>query len=194
MVAAQGRVQALLDRLARVDLQVAVVTPPDATRIAARDRAKTAAIAHGRLTLFDHASAAAREMAIRGFGRSGYSGTWALTEMSMSVATPRDRLSAAAAFEEAAMAAVVEDIAGEETVGVLRSTSNGLGNLTGLTAPGSIAAIASPTHVRGPLALGLLGILVVVLFASGLGAVSVLALALAIALLAALMRRRQPEL
>ena len=182
------------DRPADADLQVAVVAPPDATRLDARDRAKTAAIAHGRLTLFDEASAAARETAMRGFARSGFSGTWAFTEMAMSTATSRDRVAAAAAFEEAAMAAVVEDVVDEGAVDVLRSTSNELGLLTGIVPAGSIAAVGSPGRsVGGPIVLALLGTLAVSMFALGLGTASVVTMAFAVAFLVGLIRRRRQD-
>lgn len=58
--AARARVAILLERLMRVDLQVIVVAPPDATRLAARERARAAAVAGGRTELFDEATAAAR--------------------------------------------------------------------------------------------------------------------------------------
>jgi hypothetical protein len=187
-------VDALLERLARVDLQVAVVTPPDSTRLAARQRAEDAAITHGRKLVFDEATAAAREMTLRAFARYGFHGTWALTDMGVSVANARDRVSAAAAFEEAAMAAVVEDIVDDETVDVLRATTERLGEFTGLLPSGSIAAIGRPGNtVGGPLAVALLGVSVVVLFLLGLGTASLVTLALAIALLAALVRRRRPS-
>ena len=184
----------LLERLARVNLQVAVVGPPDATRRAARDRAQDAAITHGRKAVFDEAAAAAREMTLRAYARSGFSGTWGLTEMAMSVATPQDRIAAAAAFEEAAMAAVVEDLVDEETVEVLRETTERLGEFSALPPPGSIANVGRPgLALGGPLALALLGALVVALFLLGLGTASLVTLALAIALLAALVRRRRPS-
>jgi hypothetical protein len=192
--AARARVDALLDRLARVDLQVAVVAPPDGTRLEARDHAKAAAIAHGRLKLFDEASAAARDAVLRGFARSGFSGTWAFTEMGMSVANSRDRVSAAAAFEEAAMAAVVEDVVGEETVDVLRSTSNELGLLTGIVPPGSIAAVGSPGgSVGGPVVVAVLGALAVCMFALGLGTASLVTMSFAIAFLVGLIRWRRHD-
>ena len=141
--AARGRVEALIDRLNRVDLHVVVVAAPDATRLAARDRARSAAIVAGRGALLNEATAAARQVTVRAFSRAGFSGTWAATDMSVSVARASDRVAAAAAFEEAATAAVVEDLVDGDTLEVLRSTSNELVDLTGLPTPGSLSAIAS---------------------------------------------------
>lgn len=141
---ARARVAALLDRLARVDLQVVVVSPPDGTRIAARDRARAAAIVAGRAALLDESTAAARDVAMKGFARSGFSGTWAATDMAVSVATARDRAAVAAAFDEAATAAVAEDLVDDETLDALRSTSNQLVGMTGLPSPGALSSFASP--------------------------------------------------
>ena len=162
--AARARVETLLERLTRVDLQVIVVAPPDATRLAARDRARAAASAAGRTVLLDEATAAARETTLRAFARAGFSGTWAATDMSVSVATASDRVAAAAAFEEAAMAVVVEDLVDDDTLEVLRSSSNELDRSTGLPSPGSLSALATPTAIaiRGPVQLAVLVAFVIV--------------------------------
>jgi hypothetical protein len=144
LAAARARLGTELERLTRLDLQVAVVAAPDDRRLAARDRARVAAVAAGRGTLLDDATAAAQEVTRRAFAQGGFSGTWAATDMAVSVATAGDRTAAAAAFEEAAMAAVVEDLVDDETLDVLRSTSDELGDLTGLPQPGSIASFTSP--------------------------------------------------
>ena len=70
-----------------MNLGVVVVAPPDATRESARDAATDAAIVAGRNELLREATAAAREIVLKGFASAGFSGTWAVTEMSMSVAT-----------------------------------------------------------------------------------------------------------
>lgn len=141
--AARGRVADVLERLRRVDLQVVVVAAPDGVRVAARDRARQAAVAAGRAELFDEAAMAAREATLHAFARGGFSGTWAATEMAMSVANAADRVAAAAAFEEAAMAAVVEDIVDEETLETLRATAEDLDSTTGLPIPGDLASLAA---------------------------------------------------
>jgi hypothetical protein len=137
--AARARVADVLERLNRVDLQVVIVRPPDATRLAAERVALDAARAAGRARLFDEATAAARDATMRLFAQGGFSGTWAATDMAMSVTRADDRVAAATAFEEAAMAAVVEDLVDDDTLGVLRSTADGLTDMTGLPAPGSLS-------------------------------------------------------
>ena len=160
----------MLEGVTRINLGVVVVAPPDATRMAARDVARTAASVAGRGPLLREAQAAAREVVLDSFARSGFSGTWAATEMSMSVAGPTDRMAAAAAFEEAAMAAVVEDLdVDEETLEVLRSTSLELTGLGGLPMPGSLSSIASPAAgvIRGPIQIAIVVAVVLVCAAVG---------------------------
>jgi hypothetical protein len=139
MAAAVTRVETTLEALTRVDLQLVVVAPPDATRQAARERAREAAAQAGRTNLFNDATTVARDVAIRAFASGGFSGTWAATERSVSVASARDRVAAAAAFEEAAMAAVVEDLVDTETLEVLDATSGVLKRFRGMPAPGSLS-------------------------------------------------------
>jgi hypothetical protein len=195
-VAAKARVDALLDRLTRVDLQVVVVPPPDSERLDAQERARAAAAAAGRGALLASSRAAARELTMRAFARAGFSGTWAVTDMAVSVARPEDRVAAAIAFEEAAMAAVVEDLVDEETLETLQSTSDDLMSLTGLPSPGSLSAIGAPPELegRGLLIVSLVAILVIGLaalaFVAG-GRTGLVALALGIAMVAGLWRRHR---
>ena len=194
--AARARVAALLDTLPRIDLQVVVVARPDATRLAARDRATEAAILAGRGDLLYEARAAVREAVLRTFARSGFSGTWAVTDMAVSVTRSEDRVAAAAAFEEAAMAAVVEDLVDEEITDILRASTAGLNGMSGVPTPGSLAAFATPPAgaSRGPIELVALMtfvvvcVVVAVLFSVGVG---LLSLAAGIAVLAALTRQRR---
>jgi hypothetical protein len=140
--AARARVDDLLERLTRVNLQVVVIAPPDDTRRSAQARARSAAIAAGRGDLFEEAASAARETVIRAFSRGGFSGNWAANDWSISVATPKDRVAAAAAFEEAAMAEVVEDVVDDETLEVLRASTDELIRSSGMPSPGSLSSFA----------------------------------------------------
>jgi hypothetical protein len=194
--AARARVADVLEQLTRVDLQVVVVAVPDATRTAAQDTARAAAAAAGRNELLEEAEAAARETAFRSFARSGFSGTWAVTDMAVSVTRAEDRVAAAAAFEEAAMAAVVEDIVDEETTDILRSTTAGLVDMTGVPAPGSLSSFATPKvgSARGPvevavlIAYAVVCVLIAAVVSLGVG---LLALALGLAIAAGLTRQRR---
>ena len=161
--AIRSRVEVVLERLRRANLQVMVVARPDATRLAARDRARVVADEAGRAAIFDEAATATRETTLRSFASAGFSGTWAATEMSASVATASDRIAAAAAFEEAAMAAVVEDLADADTLEVLRATSDELDRSAGIPVPGSLATFTAQPGVRadGPRQVVVVGVLVV---------------------------------
>ncbi|MGZ8437903.1 MAG: hypothetical protein ACXWXR_05105 [Candidatus Limnocylindrales bacterium] len=140
VVSAGARVDDLLERLTRVNLQVVVIAPPDSTRRSAQARARAAAVAAGRGALFEEAVVAARETVIRAFSRGGFSGTWAANDWSISVATPNDRLAAAAAFEEAAMAEVVEDVVDDDTLEILRASTDELVRSSGVPSPGSLSS------------------------------------------------------
>ena len=147
-----------------------VVAPPDAARMAARDRARAAASVAGRGPLLREAVAAARESTIRSFARGGYSGTWAATDMAVSVVGASDRVAAAAALEEAAMAAVVEDLVDDDTLEELRSTWEGLVSLRGIPSPGSLSALTAPAAlaIRGPIQITIGVAFVILLAAAGL--------------------------
>ena len=173
--AARARVATLLEEMTRVELQVIVVSPPDETRLAAEDRARDAALLAGRDVLRREAVAAAREATVAMFARGGFSGTWAFTDMAISVATAADR-----------------------AVGILRATSDELAGMTGLPAPGSLSAFATPapSMMSGPIQRTFIAAFVVfcvgigLAIGPGLGLV-VLALGLAIG---AAMTRRQRQL
>jgi hypothetical protein len=140
VAAARARVDDLLERLTRVNLQVVVIAPPDGTRRSAQARARSAAADAGRGALFEDAVGAARETVIRAFSRGGFSGTWAANDWSISVATPEDRLAAAAAFEEAAMAEVVQDVVDDDTLEILRASTDELIRSSGVPSPGSLSS------------------------------------------------------
>lgn len=173
--AARARVAALLEEAARVNLGVVVVAPPDETRLEARDRAMAAAVAAGRGGILEEAAAAARDTVLNAFASAGFSGTWAATEMSVSVASAIDRVAAVAAFEEATIAAVAEDIVDEDTVEILRSTWDELVSSTAIPTPGSLASVASPAAgvVRGPIQIAILVAVILLLAAVGFAVWSV---------------------
>ena len=162
--AARARVAALFGGASRVNLGVIVVAPPDATRESARDAATDAAIVGGRNALLREATAAAREIVLKAFASAGFSGTWAATEMSASVATASDRVAAVTALEEAAIAAVAEDLVDEDTIEVLRSTWDELASSSAIPSPGSLSSIAAPAAeaVRGPIQVAILAGVVLV--------------------------------
>lgn len=115
--------------------------------------------------------------------------------MSASVATAGDRVAAGAAFEEAAMAAVVEDLVDEDTLEVLRGSSDEFDRSTGLPPPGSLSGFAGPAGmaVQGPLRLAVSIALVIACAAAWLIAgtgLALITLALGLVLTAGLAQRR----
>ena len=119
-----------------------------------------------------------------------------MTDMAVSVTRAEDRVAAAAAFEEAAMAAVVEDLVDEETIDILRSTTDGLIDMTGMPAPGSLSSFATPPagSIRGPVEVAVFiayaVVCVLISLAFGLG-IGLLALALGLVVAAGLTRQRR---
>lgn len=163
--AARARVEDLVERLARVNLQVVVIAPPDGTRRSAQTRARHAAEAAGRGALFEEAVSAARETVIRAFSRGGFSGTWAANDWSISVASPGDRLAAAAAFEEAVMAEIVDDLVDDDTLEILRASTDELVRSSGVPSPGSLSsfsrsAVTSESHALSAILIvfGIIGL------------------------------------
>ena len=192
--AARERVTALLDHLLHVDLQVVVVEPPDLARRTASDRARIAAVAAGRRELMEDAVEAVRDIATQAFSRGGFSGTWAATDMSASVVRSADRVAAAAAFEEAMLAAVAEDLLDAETLDTLRATADVLIDMTGIPSPGALSNLASPRSgtSRGPRQAVAVGIVVLAsaLLWIGLGlGFGILTIVLGLSLIAAVSRR-----
>lgn len=194
LLAARARVAAVFERFTRLDLQVMVIGASDLTSRRARDHARTAAIRAGRGDLFDEATEAARETALRAFSRTGFSGTWAATEMAASVATAGDRVAAASAFEEATMAAVVEDLVDAGTLDILRTRFDELDRSTGIPSPGALSAFAAaPARAFGGPVGATIGTVYVaicagVLLWAGLGfGLALIALGIGVAVLA---RRR----
>jgi hypothetical protein len=148
--AARDRVAALLEWATHIPLDVATVALPDAERLAARERAVGVAKLHHRQRLLVEAVAAARETVLRSFAAGGFSGTWAATDWSISVASGTDRVAAAAALEEAAVAMILQDIADAETVEVLAATWDNLVRLRGVPVPGALSQLTAAFRTRRP--------------------------------------------
>jgi hypothetical protein len=177
-----------------------VLPQPDPHFVHAIERARDAALVAGRRQLLDVATRAARDVALRAFSRSGFSGTWAATDMGASVVRADDRVAAAAAFEAAATAAVAEDLIDAETLEILREPTDALRRSTGLPPPGALSNFASgrppPSGVETTgavevglgIAIGLAGIIVAV--ATGLLPLGLIVIAGGLALLGAIARRR----
>ncbi len=197
LAAAGARIDALRDQLSRIELQIVVVAPPDAVRRAARERAQDAARSAGRGALLDDTLDEVRATTLRTFARAAFSGTWAASQMAVSVASAQDRVAAVAAFEEAAIAAVAEDLVDDETLDILRATADHFASVTGMPVPMTLSTLGAPAAgvVRRPLeSMLIIGAAAAMgaLFGSASG--SIAGIGLGIALIAVLARvRRQPE-
>jgi hypothetical protein len=197
---AARRVAWVLEELQHLDLNVVVLPRADVELVEAVDRARDAALTAGRADLLESATRSAREIAMRAFSRSGFSGTWAATEMGASVVRASDRVAAAEAFEAAATAAVVEDLVDVETVEILRERTDALRRTTGLPAPGALANFASGgSSTRGigtsdtvQVGLGIAVVVagILVAFAAGALPIGLIVIASGIALLGSIGRRR----
>jgi hypothetical protein len=196
---AARRVAWVLEELEHLDLNVVVLARADDELIDAVEQARVAAIAAGRGELLESATRSARDVAMRAFSRSGFSGTWAATDMGASVVRTDDRVAAAAAFEAAAIAAVAEDLVDAETLEVLREPTEALRRTTGLPPPGALSNFASGRTSSGGIGttdtvqVGL-GIAVVVAgilvaFAAGALPIGLIVIASGIVLLGSIGRR-----
>jgi hypothetical protein len=197
---AARRVAWVLEELAHLDLNVVVLPPADDELVDAVARARDAAILAGRHPLLDDATRSASDIALRAFSRSGFSGTWAATDMGASVVRASDRVAAATAFEAAATAAVAEDLVDSETVEILREPTDALRATTGMPPPGALSNFASgrgssagigttdTVQVALGVAVGIAGVIVVL--ATGVLPLGLIVIASGLALIGAVARRR----
>ena len=166
--AAGDRVAATLEAARRVELGRLMVGVPGPATTAARRRALAAAEAAGRSSLVDEGRQAAIDFVGRAFAARGFSGTWAMTEMSMSVARPADRAAIAEALADAVTADAVDDLVDDDTADVLRETWSTIASAGPISEPGSLSTLTSalaggsgrrhPAALAGAIFLLLLGL------------------------------------
>jgi hypothetical protein len=119
--AARQRVATTLRRAERVELGRVVFGAAPSEVVVARRRAIEAAAEAGRASLVEEARRAAGAFVTRAFAGQGFTGTWAVTEMAVSVARPTDRAAVAEALADAVTADAVEDLVDDETADALRT-------------------------------------------------------------------------
>jgi hypothetical protein len=136
--AARERVDATLEQATHVDLSRVIVGRAGTDADNARRRAVEAAANAGRNGLIEEARRAAREWVLQAFAQRGYSGTWAATDYSMSVARPADRTAVAESLADAVTAAAVEDLVDDDIVGALRSRWDTLDMSSSIPEPGAL--------------------------------------------------------
>ena len=141
--AARGRVAATLDGARRVELERLIVGRSGPETDEARRLALAAAEAAGRSELVREAHEAALDWATRSFSERAYSGTWALTEMSMSVTRPADRAAVAEALADTVTADAVSDLIDVETLDTLRARWDTIESAGPIPEPGSLSNMTS---------------------------------------------------
>ena len=160
--AARRRVERTMARAQHVDLTSLIVALPGDAVEDAREKATDAAIMGGRGALVTEARRDARAWVLQAFATRGYSGTWAWTEMAMSVARPKDRAAVAEVLADAVTADVVEDLVEPEIAETLRSTWSVLADSAAIPEAGALSGLTSamvgPTARPGPKRLAVAGI------------------------------------
>jgi hypothetical protein len=136
---AADRVAATLERARHVELARVVVGRAPADVVTARRRALAAADQAGRSQLVRDARQAAAGFVDRAFARQGFSGTWMLTEMAVSVARPADRAAVAEALADALTAEAVADLIDSDTGDTLKATWGELDASSAIPDPSSVS-------------------------------------------------------
>jgi hypothetical protein len=195
--AARARVAEVLDGAPYVDLSRLIVGRAAQETEAARDVAEDAARTSGRSAVLHEARQAATDWVLQTFARRGYTGTWAATDVSMSVARPADRVEVADALADAVTAAVVDDLVDADTLDALRSRWDLLAASSSIPEPGALndfsAGLTTRPNRRSGTSSLVLAILIVFGGLVGFGVIGsgsgfILALGL-IALISAIWRR-----
>lgn len=140
---AARRVAATLEAARHIELERLIVGRSSQEADDARRVALAAAAAAGRSELVGEARAAALDWSTRSFSERAYSGTWALTEMSMSVTRPADRAAVAEALADAVTADAVEDLVDDATLDALRARWDTIATAGPIPEPGSLSALTS---------------------------------------------------
>jgi hypothetical protein len=141
--AAARRIERTMARAQHVDLTSLIVGLPGDAVEEARGKATDAAIMAGRGDLVAAARRDASAWVLQAFATRGYSGTWAWTEMSMSVARPKDRAAVAEGLADAVTADAVEDLVEPEIAETLRSTWSVVAESAAIPEPGAISGLTA---------------------------------------------------
>jgi hypothetical protein len=141
--AARGRVGAGLEAARHIELERLIIGRSSPEADDARRVALAAAATAGRSELVREARQAALDWATRAFSERAYTGTWAVTEMSMSVTRPADRAAVAEALADAVTADAVEDLIDPDALSALRARWDTIQAAGPIPEPGSLSAITS---------------------------------------------------
>jgi hypothetical protein len=131
---------ARLDRLALEDLRLLALPLPDPTeRAAFLDEVRSAAATAGRTALVEEAQQRAREAIVTAYNRHQYDPTWVGLMWGRSLGTTKDRLGLALAAEDAAVAAVMDDLLDDDLVATLTEPFEHAAGMTGSTTTPSLS-------------------------------------------------------
>ena len=158
--AARERVGATLEAARHIELERLIVGRSSPEADAARRVALAAAADSGRSGLVSEAREAALDWATRSFSERAYSGTWALTEMSMSVTRPADRAAVAEALADTVTADAVADLVDAETLDALRARWDTIEHAGPIPEPGSLSNMPSGLIARRSFPAGIALVLV----------------------------------
>jgi hypothetical protein len=141
--AAADRLNAFLDRLDHVGLEdlrlVALPVPDPEERAALLAEIDRAADEGGRGPLVDEARKRTRAAIERAYARHQYEPTWAGLNWGRSLGTTSDRLGLAIAAEDAAVAAVMDDLLDEDTTAALAEPFEHAAGMSGSTTTPSLS-------------------------------------------------------
>ena len=136
-------------RAAHVQLTSLILGAADESVVRARRTATDVATMAGRRALLTEAWGEARGWVLQAFATRGYSGTWAATELSISVARPSDRTAVAEALADAVTADVVDDLVGPETAATLRANWALLARSAAIPEAGSLSNLTTSIASTG---------------------------------------------
>ncbi|HEU5204532.1 MAG TPA: hypothetical protein VFU17_09575 [Candidatus Limnocylindrales bacterium] len=140
---ASARLDAFIARLQRLDLEdlrlIALPVPDPEERAALLETVDRVAAEAGRTALVDDARQRARDAVVTAYNRHAYDPTWAGLNWGRSLGTTRDRLGLVVAAENAAVAAVMDDLLDEDLVATLTEPFEHAAGMAGSTTTPSLS-------------------------------------------------------
>jgi hypothetical protein len=140
---AAGRLDAFIARLQRLDLEdlrlLALPLPDPGERAALLENVDRVAADAGRTALVADGRQRARDAVVTAYNRHAYDPTWAGLNWGRSLGTTRDRLGLVVAAEDAAVAAVMDDLLDEDLVSTLAEPFEHAAGMAGSTTTPSLS-------------------------------------------------------
>ena len=140
---AANRLEAFIARLERLDLEdlrlLALPLPDPRERAALLENVDRVAAEAGRMALVDDARQRARDAVVSAYDRHAYDPTWTGLTWGRSLGTTKDRLGLVVAAEDAAVAAVMDDVLDEDLVATLTEPFEHAAGMAGSTTTPSLS-------------------------------------------------------